>query len=137
MGAIKVCREVTGFSTSVDFSNGKAEYDPTVTAQQKLISGDFDAALLIGDDSIFSSPGPVTKALAKIPFVYIGPQRNTISQKATISLLTTENGIFTDGSMNRMDMKEISLLPIDDSSLPLPSELDLITRIHQSVKNNS
>lgn len=137
MGAIEVCRKVTGFPNSVDFSNGKVEYNPTITAHQKLISGDFDAALIVGDDSIFTSPRPVTKSLTKIPTVYIGPQRNTTNQKVTISLLSAENGVFCDGVMNRMDQREITLLPIDDSSLPFLSELDLVSKIHQNVKNNS
>jgi formylmethanofuran dehydrogenase subunit B len=137
MGTIEVCRNETGFLTSVDFSTGKTEQNPSITAHHKLVSGDFDAALIVGDDFLFSSSGLVAQALAKIPIVYIGPQRNNTSQKATISLLTVENGIFTDGSMNRMDQMEIALMPIDDISLTLPTELDLVAKLHQTVKSKS
>jgi formylmethanofuran dehydrogenase subunit B len=112
MGALQNCQEITGFPTSVDFSAGTAEHSPQVTAQQKLVSGEFDVALIVGEDALVTTPRAVAKALANLPLIYIGPQRNYTSQKATVSLLSSENGISSTGTMNRMDQKEITLMPL-------------------------
>ena len=135
MGAIQVCQEITGFTGSVDFSSGKGEHDSQVTAYQKLLSGDIDAALIVGDDSVLSTPGPVAKVLAGLPIVFIGPRNKYTSKKATIALFSGENGIFSAGTMNRMDQKEMTLMPIDDISLTNPTEFNLISTLHESLKN--
>jgi formylmethanofuran dehydrogenase subunit B len=135
MGTLQVCQETTGYLTSVDFSSGKIEYNPQVTAQRKLVSGEFNAALIVGDDSLLTTPGPVGKALAKIPIVFIGPKRYYTAQKAAVSLISSENGIFSNGTMNRMDQKQMTLMPLDDTSLPFPTEFDLITKLHETIKN--
>jgi formylmethanofuran dehydrogenase subunit B len=135
MGALQNCQEITGFPTSVDFSSGAIEHNPQVTAQQKLVSGEFDAALIVGEDALLTTPRTVAKALANLPLVYIGSQHNYISQKATISLFSSENGISSTGTMNRMDQKEVTLMPLDNTSLPYPTEFELITKLHENVRN--
>jgi formylmethanofuran dehydrogenase subunit B len=135
MGALQNCQEITGFPTSVDFSAGTAEHSPQVTAQQKLVSGEFDVALIVGEDALVTTPRAVAKALANLPLIYIGPQRNYTSQKATVSLLSSENGISSTGTMNRMDQKEITLMPLENTSLPYQTEFELITKLHENVKN--
>ena len=80
MGAMKICQETTGFPTSVDFSGKRIDHNPSLTAHHRLATGGFDVALIVGDDTLLTAPGPVAKALAKIPIIYIGPERNFTSR---------------------------------------------------------
>jgi formylmethanofuran dehydrogenase subunit B len=135
MGSQKVSREITGFPPSIDFLSGRAEYHPQETAQNKLVSGEFDVALIVGDDSLLTLPGTVGKALSKIPMIYLGPQHHYTAEKATVSLLTSENGIYSNGTMNRMDQKKVTLMPLEGITSPFPTEFDLITKLHEHVRN--
>ncbi|MGY5859469.1 MAG: hypothetical protein RTU63_08865 [Candidatus Thorarchaeota archaeon] len=74
---------------------------------QKIVSGEFDTVLVVGEDVLANLPGPAAKALAQKQIVYVGPPGGLTDKKAIVSIHTVDTMIAGSGTMTRVDMNEI------------------------------
>ncbi|MHA2361766.1 MAG: hypothetical protein ACXAB6_07545, partial [Candidatus Thorarchaeota archaeon] len=103
------------------------------SARQKLESNDFDVALVVGDDSLTSLPGPAAKGLARIPIIYIGPSGGLTEKRAILSIETADNIITGRGSMLRIDQVEFKLKPWNSGIEDIIDEFEMVHRLHQKI----
>lgn len=82
---------------------GKSEYG----SLQKLVAGEFDTVLVVGEDVLANLPGTAAKALAKTQIVYVGPPGGLTDKRALVSIHTMDTMIAGSDSMTRVDMNEI------------------------------
>ncbi|MGY5873580.1 MAG: hypothetical protein RTV72_15130 [Candidatus Thorarchaeota archaeon] len=82
---------------------GKSE----TNSMQKLVSGEFDTVLVVGDDVLVHLPGPAAKALSKTQIVYVGPPGGLTDKRAVVSIHTLNLMIAGSGTMTRVDMNDI------------------------------
>ena len=74
---------------------------------QRITSGEFDTALVVGDDVLAHLLGPAAKALAKTRIVYVGAPGGLTDLKATVSIHTMDPILVGSESMTRVDMNKI------------------------------
>lgn len=74
---------------------------------QRMISGEFDTTLVVGDDVLANLPGSAAKALAKTQIVYVGPPGGMTDKRAAVSVHTVDTMAAGSGTMTRVDMNEI------------------------------
>ncbi|MFW9804448.1 MAG: hypothetical protein ACFFFC_17450 [Candidatus Thorarchaeota archaeon] len=96
----------------------------------KLVGGEFDAALVVGDDLLVSLPGPAAKALARIPIIYVGPPGRITDGKASVSIHTTDCMLLGSGGMQRLDYVEVSFKQWIGRPKEAVDESDVLTRLH-------
>jgi formylmethanofuran dehydrogenase subunit B len=112
----------------------KAIVDGSATdSLQKLVDGEFDVAIVAGDDSLLELPGAATKALAKIPLIYIGPPGGITDTKARVSIYTTDSMLLGSGKMHRLDNVEISYKQWSAQPKEPIAESDVIFRLQELV----
>ncbi|MHA1925970.1 MAG: hypothetical protein ACW974_08645 [Candidatus Thorarchaeota archaeon] len=100
---------------------------------RKLVNGEFDVALIVGDDSLVEVPGPAAKALAGIPLIYIGSPGGITDAKARVSIHISDSMLLGSGKMRRLDCIEISYKRWSvKPKNPVP-ESDVISRLHELV----
>ena len=87
----------------------KASHDGKIKTDslQRLVSGEFDTVLVVGDDALAELPGPAAKALAKSKIVYVGPPGSLTDKRADVSIHTTNSMITGSRTMTRIDMTDI------------------------------
>ncbi len=86
---------------------GVIKAKPEANSLQKITSGEFDTALVVGDDVLAHLPGPAAKALAKTQIVYVGAPGGWTDLKAKVSIHTTDPILVGSESMTRVDMNKI------------------------------
>ena len=74
---------------------------------QRIVSGEYDTVLIVGDDALAHLPGPAAKALVKSQIVYIGPPGGLTDKRANVSIHTTDQITSSSGTMTRIDMNQI------------------------------
>jgi len=100
---------------------------------QKIIAGEFDTVLVVGDDPLTSLPGPVARALAKSKIVYVGPPGGVTDKRADVSIHTTDLIIQGSESMTRLDQVEVGFKPWKGGSKSIATS-DVLKRLHELVK---
>jgi formylmethanofuran dehydrogenase subunit B len=98
-----------------------------------LVEGEFDVALVVGDDALASLPGPAAKALAHIPLIYVGSPGSITDSRAIVSIHTTDSMLLGSGEMQRLDHVEISFKQWYGQLKEPIAESDVISRLHELV----
>ncbi len=75
---------------------------------QRVVSGEFDVVLVVGDDVLANLPNIAAKALARTQIVYVGLPGGFTDNKAKVSIHTNDSMTAGLGTMIRVDMNEIS-----------------------------
>jgi len=83
--------------------SGKSE----TNSLQKLVTGEFDTVLVVGEDVLAHLPGPAAKALSKTQIVYVGPPGGLTDKRAKVSIHTMDTIIAGSGTMTRVDMNDV------------------------------
>lgn len=99
----------------------------------KLVAGEFDAALVVGDDVLLNLPGPAVKALAPIPTIYVGSPGSITDSRAMVSIHTTDSMLLGSGTMQRLDYAEVSFKQWTGQPKEFINESDVLTRLHELV----
>ncbi len=74
---------------------------------QKIVEGEFDTVLVVGDDALAMLPGSAAKALAKTNLVYIGRPGTLTDKKAKISIHTPDIITGIKSTMIRLDNQQV------------------------------
>ncbi len=104
-----------------------------INSLQRIISGDYDTTLIVGDDVLANLPGPAAKALAKTKIVYIGPPGGLTDKRATASVHTLDTISAGTGTMTRVDMREIKFKKWK-ASKDVGTTTDIILKLHELVR---
>jgi formylmethanofuran dehydrogenase subunit B len=107
--------------------------DKSTPSISNIAAGEFDVALIVGDDALVELPGSAAKALAQVPLVYIGPSGITGS-KARVSIYTTDDMVLGTGSMNRLDLVEIGLKQWNAQKEESLAEYDAVSQLLELVR---
>ncbi len=97
----------------------------------KIANGEFDTALIVGDDVFSEIPGRAAKALRKSKIVYIGRSGGLTDSIADISIHTTDPIISGASTMIRIDLKKYELVTWNAEVLTIDKVLG---KIHELVK---
>ncbi|MFW9845383.1 MAG: hypothetical protein ACFFD6_01440 [Candidatus Thorarchaeota archaeon] len=108
-----------------------------VNSLRRLVDGEFDAALIVGDDPLAELPGPAAKAFAGIPFVYVGPPGGITDAKARVSIHTTDSMVDGSGKMRRLDNTEMPFIQWSIRPKQPVLETDIISRLHEIMKERT
>lgn len=98
-----------------------------------IAAGEFDVALIVGDDALVELPGTASKALSRVPIVYIGPPGITGS-KARVSIYTTDDIVMGIGTLNRLDFVEIGLKQWNAQKKECLAEHDVVSQLLELVR---
>jgi formylmethanofuran dehydrogenase subunit B len=101
---------------------------------RKLVAGEFDVALVVGNDSLAELPGPAAKALASIQLIFFGPPGGITDAKARVSIHTGDSMLLGSGKMNRLDYVEVSYKQWSAQPKKPGTESDVISRLHELVE---
>ncbi len=107
-GAESVLTWQTGYPYAVDYSLGYPRYDPGLRGLDRLESGGFSAALVVGSPAFSAG---ATSALTRINTVVIGPRATQASFNPQVAIDTGVAGIHEGGIGYRMDEVPLSLRP--------------------------
>jgi formylmethanofuran dehydrogenase subunit B len=88
----------------VQFASEKLLKNPSTI--QDLVEGNFDTALVVGDDALAMLPGPAAKAIAKTNLIYIGSPGTLTDKKAKISIYSPDVITGVSNAMVRIDNQE-------------------------------
>ncbi|MFX1262398.1 MAG: hypothetical protein ACFFAZ_09945 [Promethearchaeota archaeon] len=99
----------------------------------KLVAGEFDAVLVVGDDTLLNLPGPAVKALARLPTIYVGSPGSITGRRAMVSIHTTNSMLLGSGTMQRLDYAEVSFKRWSGQPKKFVDESDVLTRLHDLV----
>ncbi|MHA2141667.1 MAG: hypothetical protein ACXADC_04405 [Candidatus Thorarchaeota archaeon] len=102
---------------------------------QKLVDGEFDAALVAGNDSIVELPGAAGETLAGMPIIYIGQPGGMTDKKARVSIYTTDSMLSGLGEMTRLDYVEMPYKKWSGQPNKPMVESDVISRLQELLKN--
>ncbi|MFX1415528.1 MAG: hypothetical protein ACFFC0_01900, partial [Promethearchaeota archaeon] len=136
VGAIKTIFDTSGTPSSIDYVSGEAQGSPDSMALQRLVAGEFDAALVVGSDSLAEIPGPAARALANTNLVYIGSPGGLTSRKAAVSIFTCDEMITGSGRMHRIDSAEIGMKPWGKSVKGALSQHEALQKLHELIQQN-
>lgn len=127
----------TGFLQGASYQKGHpSPLDDLTTLDHLLTSGEPDSLLVMSDALPRNLSARALNHLGKIPFLMLGPGATSISEPLpAVAFATSTVGFDAPGIVMRSDGLTLRTRPIAASSLP--SEKDLIQRIHQSILNNA
>ncbi len=130
MGVARILYEKYGATHALEFKNGKAESNPTVTsAFSKLMREEFDLALIVGSDLFTCIPLSVAVKLKKIPVIYVGCRKTLISKVANVSIPTLIVGLESGGEIVRSDGVRVELTPFLNPPPSILSEEEILSEI--------
>ena len=107
-GAESVLTWQTGYPMAVDYSRGYPRYEPGLRGLNRLETGGFSAALVVGSPDFSAG---TTSALARIDTIAIGPRATQASFNPRLAIDTGVAGIHDGGTGYRMDEVPLSLRP--------------------------
>mgnify|MGYP000630865263 CR=1 FL=1 len=134
-GAGTVWTWQTGYPMSIDFARGYPRYNPgEYCANDILVNGEADAALIIASDPGAHFPAKSIRHLAKIPVIAIEPHITPTTELAELILPPAIVGVETEGTAYRMDHVPIRLRKVVDAPDEcLPDEV-ILERLTQKVR---
>ncbi|MHA1360702.1 MAG: formylmethanofuran dehydrogenase subunit B, partial [Candidatus Helarchaeota archaeon] len=95
---------LSGYPMAIDFARGYPRYNPgEYCANDVLVNGEADAALIIASDPGAHFPAKSIRHLAKIPVIAIEPHITPTTELAELILPPTIVGIEEEGTGYRMD----------------------------------
>jgi formylmethanofuran dehydrogenase subunit B len=108
VGAESVLTWQSGFPLSVDYSRGYPRYEPARRAMERLSTGGFKAALIVGSASFDEAQ---TESLGRMRTILIGPRATQTHFPATVAIDTGIAGIHEGGTAYRTDEVPLRLRP--------------------------
>jgi formylmethanofuran dehydrogenase subunit B len=100
---------------------------------QRIVDGEFDTTLVVGDDALATLPGPAAKALTKTNLVYIGRPGTLTDKKAKISIHTSDIITGITSILTRLDNQLIEFGPWDDEK-PTEGITGVLSKLNDFVK---
>ncbi|MGQ4912743.1 MAG: hypothetical protein ACP6KW_11285 [Candidatus Thorarchaeota archaeon] len=94
-------------SNTMGAARGMLEGGPSSSILQRIISGEYDTVLVVGDDVLADLPGVAARAIASSRVVYVGPPGGLTDKRATVSVHTVDPMVAGSESMTRVDMTEV------------------------------
>jgi len=104
-----------------------------INSLQRIISGDYDTTLIVGEDVLANLPGPAAKALSKTKIIYIGPPGGLTDKLAKVSVHTIDTISAGTGTMTRVDMRKIEFKKWQ-ASKDVGTTTDIIMKLHELVR---
>ncbi|MHA1930578.1 MAG: hypothetical protein ACTSV2_18550 [Candidatus Thorarchaeota archaeon] len=101
---------------------------------KRLVDGEFDVALVVGEDALAILPGAAAKALANTKLIYIGPKGGLTDRKSVASIHTPDNIAIGLGTMTRIDMVDVELKAGGMDGSQSTSMLDIISSLHKILQ---
>jgi len=130
MGAALIPYKLLGATHAIEFSNGNPIRNPTTTnASSKLLSGEVDAALIVGSDPYVHLPRSIVKRLKEIPIIYVGERKTIVAKISEVNIPIAINGIESGGTIFRIDGEEIELTPFMKPPEGIESEDKVLKKI--------
>jgi len=134
MGVIKSSSELAETTLALDFASGKPIPSGMKTTLQGLAVGEFDVALIVGNDALAELPGQAARGLANTRTIYIGSADGLMDHKALLSLRVTDDIMSGSGTMTRVDMKDIQLKIWGGNKHSTQNAFDIISQLHQLIR---
>ncbi|MFW9959738.1 MAG: hypothetical protein ACFFDV_01885 [Candidatus Thorarchaeota archaeon] len=134
MGIIKSTKELFSTPFGIDFASGKPTPIEEGNTLQRLAAGEFDVALVVGNDALEILPGQAARGLANSNTIYIGSIGGLMDHRAHLSLRASDDIMFASGSMTRIDMKDMQLKPWGTTRTVTQNVFDVITRLHKLIQ---
>ena len=100
---------------------------------QKLITGEFDTTLVVGDDALEILPGLAAKALTKTNLIYIGRPGTLTDKKAMISIYPPDVIIGIPNTMIRLDNHPFEFSAWTGDDVP-EGMLGILSKLNDFVK---
>jgi formylmethanofuran dehydrogenase subunit B len=124
-----------GYPMAIDFAKGYPRYNPgEFCANDVLITGEADAALIIASDPGAHFPAISNRHLAKIPTIAIEPHITPTTEIATLILPPTIIGVEEEGTAYRMDHVPIRLKKLVDAPGECLADAEILERILKKVQ---
>ncbi len=127
VGAVIACHKKTRLPFSIDFTSKPPK--PYGSIFEGLGNSEFDCALIIGWDAMSLLPGPVVKALNKIPIIAFATHPTLTTQSAQVVIPTALTGAETEGTVYRMDGIPVKLKPFIKPKSDIQSEHELLKQL--------
>jgi len=125
----------TGYPFAVDFSRGFPRYNPgETTANDLLMRGEVDAALVVASDPVSHFPKKSVENLAKIPLIAIEPHPTPTTELADVVIPPAISGVEAEGTAYRMDNVPIRLRKVSDAPDGILPDRELVRRILEKVR---
>jgi formylmethanofuran dehydrogenase subunit B len=127
----------TGYPFGVDFSKGYPRYNPgEFCANDLLISGSIDSALIIASDPAAHFPRESVEMLKKIKLIAIDPFRSLTTLISDVVIPSAITGIEVAGTAYRMDCVPLTLKKVIDSEYRSDKEIvtDILNRVMEVKK---
>jgi formylmethanofuran dehydrogenase subunit B len=125
----------TGYPFAVDFSRGFPRYNPgETTANDLLMRGEVDAALVVASDPVSHFPKKSIENLAKIPLIAIEPHPTPTTELADVVIPPAISGIEAEGTAYRMDNVPIRLRKVSDAPDGILPDRELVRKILEKVR---
>ncbi|NVM29806.1 MAG: formylmethanofuran dehydrogenase subunit B [Candidatus Helarchaeota archaeon] len=129
-GAGTVWTWQTGYPFAIDFARGHPRYNPgEFCANDVLVNGEADAALIIASDPGAHFPAVSVAHLAKIPTIAIEPHVTPTTELAELILPPSIVGVEEEGTAYRMDHVPIKLRKVVDAPGDCLSDVEILERI--------
>lgn len=124
-----------GYPMAIDFARGYPRYSPgEFCANDVLVSGEADAALIMASDPGAHFPAVSNRHLAKIPVITIEPHITPTTELSELILPPTIVGVEEEGTAYRMDHVPIKLRKVVNAPGQCLSDQEILKRILQKVK---
>ncbi|NVM54227.1 MAG: formylmethanofuran dehydrogenase subunit B, partial [Candidatus Helarchaeota archaeon] len=134
-GAGTVWTWQTGYPFAIDFARGYPRYNPgEFCANDVLITGEADAALINASDPGAHFPAVSVAHLAKIPLIAIEPHFTPTTEIADLILPPAIVGVETEGTAYRMDHVPIKLRKVVDPPGECLSDVEIFERLLKKIK---
>ena len=124
----------TGYPMAIDFTRGAPYYNPGETgANDVLVRGDVDAAIISAADAGAHFPQESLKYLAKIPVIQIDPYANPTTELSDVVFPAAVVGIEAEGTAYRMDGISLRMKKLIDTKFKTDEEIvvDLINKVRE------
>jgi len=115
---------------------GVIKAKPKVNPLQKIASGEYDVALVVGGDVLLELPGKAAKSLAKAKLVYVGTPGGLTDKRAEVSFHCQDTIVAGTGTMTRVDMNDIQFKKWK-ASKDVDSISDVLSKLHEIIKKKA
>jgi formylmethanofuran dehydrogenase subunit B len=134
-GANIVATYLTGFPYGIDFSSGKAYYNPGETTTSDLImNNECDLLMSVASDPIGTLPQEVCSKCLDLKLIAMDPFQTTTTEIADVVLPVAISGIESPGTAYRMDGVPLPLKSVLKSPNNLKSDKEILNMILKELK---
>jgi formylmethanofuran dehydrogenase subunit B len=134
-GADNVLTWQTGFPFGVNLARGYPRFCPgEFTANEMLVRGEVDAALVVGCDPEESLEPAACKQLATLPRIVIGSHALDLPTDAAVTFSTATYGIEAPATVYRMD--DVPLLTRPALTSELSGDFAILAEIQRRIEGN-